>query len=253
MNNTHIWSYELASRFRSLLGAGFEFYSYLLSVYFLVIDYVASPFLAEEEEFLINIHRGLEEEKIRGEELFDECAAYVFTVIETVQGSAIVILGWFAAFLLVFSHSVQPTASNEYLLFGCFLFTLFMVYGQLSTGLDNTFAPAVSAIQNDASLRVNWAATVNNFHTDTVEGHHVDMDAAEQLSAVSSLEVDEPTEADDIVIEQALVAVATQSLHSAVSEELSEELMEEVVEELDTGEAAVDELLEEAEEESLNG
>jgi hypothetical protein len=250
MNSSIIWTTELASHFRNFFEAGFTLYSYILSVYFSVVDYVAYYFLTDEEKFLLDVQESLEEEKADYVRFYDEFVPYVLDTIESVQSTFVMIGVWFAAFLLVFSHSVQPTASNEYLLFGCIMFTLFAVYGQLSAGLGGTVAPAVEAIQADASRRMNWATDVNVHYDATVEGHHTDLDAVEQLSVAGADEVDEPTEADDVIVEQALTTVATQSLQNAVSEELAEELMEEVIEDLDTGEAAVEELLDELAEEA---
>jgi hypothetical protein len=247
MYNNQTWTQELAGHTRDFLEVVLTHYGKLLSTYFAAVDFVVSDLFddIEEEDFLDNVQEDLEKEKADCMEAYDKSAAYALESTQIAEGSFVVTGFWFVAFFLVFSHLSAPTASNEYLLLGCILFTIFAAYGQLATILEGAIAPATLAIRGDASHSVNLATDANTLRADAYDLQLTDVDSTEQLSVTASAEVDETTQADEITVEQAVTSVATQSLHSAVVEELTDEMVEEVLEEIEMSETLIEQVLEE--------
>jgi hypothetical protein len=229
--------------------------NYALALVFIFIDFVAYSLawlggLHEQfdDEFSTLMSQQLEVVTELEVALYDEhFEPTLVLLMNKLSSSFALVVIWFAAFVLPFSHLAGATASNEYLLFCCIIFTLFALYSRLASGATETFTPPVQAIYTEACQQVNKAVEVCNYHSVAALESTKGVTAFEQLVVVLAIDSDSILEVDETLVEQAAVLAAAYSLQALSAEEGADEVLDDALEELDASELSLEEVLEEAE------
>jgi hypothetical protein len=229
--------------------------NYAIALVFIFIDFVAYSLarlggLHEQfdDEFSTFVSQQLEVVNELEVVLYDEHFEPILALlVNKLNSSFALIVIWFAAFVLPFSHLAGATASNEYLLLCCILFTLFALYGRLSSGAVEMFTSPVQAIYTEACQQVNKAMDVCNYHAAAASQSVNGVVAFEQLLVVLAIDSDSTLEVDEVLVDQAVVLTAVHSLQALTAEESADEILDDALEELDASELSLEEVLEEAE------
>ena len=126
---------------------------------------------------------------------------------------------WFFSFIVLFSHLSGAVVSNEYLLFGCIVFTFFLVYDNLVSLLAGVFAPSLDGLRTAVSKKLILLSEIAIYQSALVVGYNAAYNAFEALSADLLVLGEEKSEADYVVFDQTLVQVTLSSMFEAFTQE----------------------------------
>jgi len=177
---------------------------------------------------------------------YDESIPYVASAVYVFQTTSFMVAIWFLAFLLPFSHLATPSATNEYLLFTCILFSVFLAYSRIS-GLANDATSTVEAIGQEICQQTSRRLAICLYHCDVVVEHITTVASFEELLGVAATETETTYPADDVLFEESLTSTALHSLQASVYEEVVAEFQDVTFEELEDTEVQIEELVEDFE------
>jgi len=209
----------LSSSARLLLNTCLTLYVYAVLAFFSIIDFVADIIGTPDESGV-----GLSGYAVEGLSAEQEEALYLFDTVfvpyvrfyhDVVFSGPALKAFWFLAFIVPFSHFTGAVLSNEYLLFCCITFSLFILYDQIVNLLSGVFAPSLDILRQSVSKKLILLAEITAYQTALIAQYTALSDAFEELvSDVAPLD-ESVVEADYVVFDQALVSAATGSVYAA--------------------------------------
>jgi len=251
MNEFPVWLLTVLSHSRTLFVAFLKVCEYLLSWYLLFVDYTVELVFSifgprQDDGFMEWVDYCLDKEAADYTDFFDIAVPYVAATVTVFLSAGYIFVIWFLSFFLPFSHLAAPSVSNEYLLLGCILFTVFFIYGRIA-GVANDATAAVEPIGQDICRQASRQSAVGFYHEDSSVEYVTTLSSFDSLLANVETASELTYEADDVLFEEALTTTASNSLQSAVYEEVAMELLDVACEELEDNEIVVDDLVEELE------
>jgi len=247
MNEFPIWLLTLLSHLRTLFLAALDLITWLLTLYMMCIDYtvdcIFSIFGPLRKDYFMEWSVG--SFNLEGSNLtrdFDDAIPYIAAAAHVLQATSLMVVIWFLAFLLPFSHWAVPSATNEYLLFACILFSLFLVYGRVA-GLASDATSPVEAIEQEIHRQTSRKLDACLYHSETGVEYVTAVTSFEELLAVATDEVEATSEADDVLFEDALSSSALHSLNALVYEEVAIDLLDLTFEEMEDSDVQLEEIV----------
>jgi len=248
MHEFPVWLLTLTSHLRTLFVAFLDACVHFFTAYLICIDYTVDKFAAifgddSPDYFMYWCEGSLNLERQVDTQYYDDTIPYVASAAYVFQTARFMVIIWFLAFLLPFSHLVTPSATNEYLLFACILFSVFAAYGRIS-GLATDATSAVEAIGQEIRQQTSRQLAVCLYHRDAAVEYVMTVASFEELLGIAAIEIEATYEADDVLFEEALTSTVLHSLQASIYEEVGAEFLDVTFEELEDSEAQADELIE---------
>jgi hypothetical protein len=154
-------------------------------------------------------------------------------------------------FLVPFSSLAEVTLSNEYLLFCCLVYAVFMLYGVLMDLVASSFSAPIANLRATVSKKQLLLLEVLSYRASLQVQYQQAADSLTELISELSVADAEYMEVAEVVFEQALVESTQDSLFYSLADELADVTLEESAEFNEEDQDSLDELvasyLEEAE------
>ena len=255
MNNTTIFNLFSSTAFHSwvkeltaLVVALFHwsilmFLTLFLTAAEILIDFV--DFVLEEVDFFTNVSYQVYDEMVEPrlfsvyDLFFMPMANFLFSVFS----STFIKFLWFFSFIIPFSFLVEATASNEYLLFCCIVFTFFYFYPSLSDLVASSFSSGIQQLRSSIQKKLTIVSEVTSYQDSLIVSYEQLCDAFEEAAVLVEPLVGTQHEADNIVFEEALQDSLHSSLSFALLEQDKYEAQLELLEEFETHAVALEDLL----------
>ncbi len=258
--NQNFLAFILSST-RFALDALLTLYAYLVILYFAVFDFAA---LIVKGLFLPNISPNdrrvtdyvawsLSTEQEEALEIYDSLFTpylaffYGFFILPWIFKGF-----YFLAFIIPFTHFTGVSVSNEYLLFCCILFTLFMVYDKIVALLANVFLPSIESLRSSVSKKLFLLAEISLYQQQLIQHYSVAVSAFETLCASLTTMDFDAEDVDGLLFEDAASSSVVASLQSLFVLEQESLVHADFVEQFELDETVLEDLVSELNEDIDN-
>lgn len=249
----------VASSIRFILSVVLSAYAHLVWVYFLFIDFAACALAWIFGHYLPWEHSKYVDDWVTSSLDFErEEVLYYYDWLlipyasffnNLIFSSSFIKVFWFFTFIIPFSHFTAAELSNEYLLFCCIVFSLFLLYDKIVATLADTFTPSLTALRISVSKKLVLLLEISSYQTTLLEQYSLVCATFEELTANVSALSTEKDEADYVVFDQALYSALVSSLHASFDLELQFASQQEFMEQAEVDVVALDDLVAELSEE----
>lgn len=150
---------------------------------------------------------------------------------------------YFSLFIISFSYFVSAQLSNEYLLFTCIIFTIFLLYGQIRDFLAVSLSGDIEAFRVQLCKKLELLKAIVTIQEDSLNSQLTFISVLEELAVyVSELDHD-LSDYDSITYDVLLENCVSDSLFRAVSLELEDDFQEAFLILNDTYDEALEDLI----------
>jgi hypothetical protein len=148
-----------------------------------------------------------------------------------------------SCFLVPFSSLAGAALSNEYLLFCCLIYAVFVLYGSLSGLLSTALSAPIAGLRAAVSKKQMLLFEVLTYRLALQTQYHLAVAALDELVAEIPAADSEYDEVANVIFEQTLLESAYESLSQSLSDELTDGTLEEYVEFDEQDQESLEELL----------
>ena len=215
-------------------------YMRILVAYFVFVDLIArfsTIFFAFEldpensDEFLGWVEGSLDAEREEALYYYDEYVVpVIYFYVSFLYSKTIVQIFWFFCFIIPFSHLVNASLTNEYLLFCCITFTIFLLYDSLVDLISSFFAPSLDALRSLVSKKLYLLLQVTYYQDQLLAQYKAAEVLFEEFASLAAPMAEEDAAADEVIFDQSLSAAAFGSLQAALFVELRASIQQELIE-----------------------
>jgi hypothetical protein len=237
---------------RFVFDASLTVYAYLVLLYFAVFDFVALTFKGlvlrnvspDDRRVVDYVAWSLSGEQEEALELYDSLFVPILSFFYiTVANSMFLRAFYFFVFIVPFTHLTNISVSNEYLLFCCILFTLFMVYDWIVETLNGVFAPSIDSLRTLVSKKLLLLSEITAYQSALLSHYALVSISFEEFCAVLEQTDSNSAEVDEVLFDQAVHSSTLTALSSLLVLEQQSAIYSEFIEQAELDETVLEELI----------